>query len=101
MGGNQRFQACVGIAHAQPPLADARRILGKLETRARQEYVSAFGIALIYDALGEKAAALSAFDRAYQDRAVELAQMTEYPLFTTIGSDPRYQALTRTVGAPR
>ncbi len=101
-GGNQRFQACVGIAYAAAGrLADARRMLDELETRARHEYVSAFGIALIYDALGDKAAALSAFERAYQDRAVELAQMTEYPPFTTIGFDSRYQALTRTIGAPR
>jgi hypothetical protein len=32
--------------------------------------VSAFGLALIYDAPGEKSAALSAFDRAYEDRAI-------------------------------
>jgi DNA-binding winged helix-turn-helix (wHTH) protein/Flp pilus assembly protein TadD len=101
-GGNQRFHACVGIAYAAAGrFADARRILDELETRARHEYVSAFGIALIYDALGDAAAALSAFEVAYQDRAVELAEMTEYPPFTTIGSDPRYQALTRTIGAPR
>jgi hypothetical protein len=44
-----------------------------LEARCRQQYVSSFGRALIYDALGEKGPALAVFERAYQDHAVEFA----------------------------
>ena len=85
--GNTRFQAYLGYAYAAAgrPL-DARRILNELESRARQQYVSSFGMALIYDALGEKEPALAAFERAYQDRAVEFAQMKQYPPFKTIAS---------------
>src|SRR5439155_15109962 len=63
-GGNERFQAYLGYAYAaaRRPL-DARRILNELESRARQQYVSSFGIALIYDALGQKKPALAAFER--------------------------------------
>ena len=75
--------------------------LKELESRARQQYVSSFGIALIYDALGEKEPALAAFERAYQDRAVEFAQMTQYPPFKTIASEPRFQARMRRIGLPR
>ncbi len=101
-GGNPRFQAYLGYAYAAAsrPL-DARRILKALETRARQQYVSGFGIALIYDALGEKEPALAAFERAYQDRAVEFSQMYQYPPFKTIASDPRFQARMREIGLPR
>ena len=56
---------------------------------------------LIHDVLGEKEAALAAFERAYQDRAVEFAQMTPYPPFRTIASEPRFDALMREIGLPR
>jgi tetratricopeptide (TPR) repeat protein len=101
-GTNLRFQAYLGYLYAAAgrPL-DARRILKELEARARQQYVSGFGIALIYDALGEKEPALAAFERAYQDRAVEFSQMNQYPPFKTIASDPRYEARLRDIGLPR
>ena len=100
--GNPRFQACLGIAYAAAKRVDeARSILDELETHAQQQYVSGFGIALINDLLGNKAEALAAFDRAYQDRAVEFSQMSQYPRFRTIGSDPHFQELIREIGAPR
>jgi Flp pilus assembly protein TadD len=100
-GDNPRFKAYLGYAYAAAgrPL-DARRILEELESRARAQYVSSFGIALIYDALGEKEPALAAIERAYQDRAVEFAQMTQYPPFETIASEPRFQTLMRLIGLP-
>jgi DNA-binding winged helix-turn-helix (wHTH) protein/Tfp pilus assembly protein PilF len=100
--GNSRFEAYLAYAYAAAgrPL-DARRIVKELEARARQQYVSGFGLALIYDALGEKEAALAAFERAYQDRAVEFAQLDQYPPFKTIVTDPRYQSRMREIGPPR
>ncbi len=102
LGSNLRFLAYLGYLYAAAgrPL-DARKALKELEARARQQYVSAFGIALIYDALGEKEPALAAFERAYQDRAVEFSQMHQYPPFKTIASDPRFQARMREIGLPR
>jgi TolB-like protein/DNA-binding winged helix-turn-helix (wHTH) protein/Tfp pilus assembly protein PilF len=99
---NSRFQAYLGYAYAAAgrPL-DARRILNELESRARQEYVSSFGMALILDALGQKESALAAIERAYQDRAVEFSQMAQYPRFVTIGADPRFQATMRRIGLRR
>ena len=98
--GNPRFQAYLGYAYAAAgrPL-DAHRILRELESRAEHEYISSFGIALIYDALGQKEPALAAFERAYQDRAVELALL--HPPFMTIASDSRFQARMNTIGRPR
>jgi TolB-like protein/DNA-binding winged helix-turn-helix (wHTH) protein/Flp pilus assembly protein TadD len=98
---NQRVRAYLGYAYAAAgrPL-DARRILKELESRAREQYVSAFGIALIHDALGEKEPALAAFERAYQDRAIEFAQMAQYPPFKTIASEPRFQKTMRLIGLP-
>jgi len=99
---NLRFQAYLGYAYATAGRrADARRILKELQSRAREQYVSSFGMALVHDALGEKEPALAALERAYEDRAVEFAQMYQYPPFTTIASEPRFQATMRQVGLPR
>jgi Flp pilus assembly protein TadD len=100
--GNPRFKAYLGYAYAAAGrTADARRVLNQLVSRARDQYVSSFGIALIHDALGEKEPALAALERACQDRAVEFALMFQYPPFKTIASHPRYGAVMRQVGLPR
>jgi tetratricopeptide (TPR) repeat protein len=96
--GNPRFHAYLGYAYAKAGRrGDARSILKHLEARRHQQYVSSFGIALIYDALGEKDAALAAFERAYDDRAVEFSQMTQWPPFETIASDPRFKGPMRAI----
>ncbi len=101
-GANPRFEAYLGYAYAaagRPP--EARRILQSLEERRRSQYVSSFGLALINDALGDTAAALAAFERAYQERAVEIAQSEQYPRFTTIASEPQFLERTRSIGLRR
>jgi DNA-binding winged helix-turn-helix (wHTH) protein len=96
---NPRFCAYVGYAYAfTGRRSDARQVLSELEARARHEYVSSFGLALIHDALGEKEEALTALQRASEDRAVEFIQMTQYPPFKTVATDPRYDRLMRRVG---
>ncbi len=100
-GGNLRFLAYLGYAYAAAGKShDAREILKQLESTARQQYVSSFGIALIYDMLGERDPALVAVERAYQDRAVEFAQMRHYPSFKTIASEPRFQTVMQRIGLP-
>jgi DNA-binding winged helix-turn-helix (wHTH) protein/tetratricopeptide (TPR) repeat protein len=96
---NPRFQAYLAYAYAVAGRRDdARAILKALDARARKEYVSSFGIALIYDALGEREPALAAVERAYEDRAVEFAQMAQYPIFKTIAAEPRYRAVMQSIG---
>jgi len=96
---NSRFQAYLGYAYAAAGRrGDAIGILKALDERARQQYVSSFGIALIHDALGQAEPALAALERAHQDRAVEFAQRAQYPPFRTIASEPRYQEVMRSIG---
>jgi TolB-like protein/DNA-binding winged helix-turn-helix (wHTH) protein/Flp pilus assembly protein TadD len=97
-----RLETYLGYAYAVAgrPL-DARRVLNTLESRRRGHYVSSFGIALIHDALGEKERAIGALERAYEDRAVELAQISQFPAFKTIASEPRFQAVMRQIGLVR
>jgi TolB-like protein/DNA-binding winged helix-turn-helix (wHTH) protein/Flp pilus assembly protein TadD len=93
---NQRMRAYLGYAEAMAGHhARARETLKALEVRARQQYVSSFGLALIHDALGEKEPAVSALQRAYEEHAVEFAQLRQYPAFRSIRGDPRYEAVMR------
>ncbi len=73
-------------------------MLKELEAHRQDQYVSWFGIGLIHDALGEKAPALAAVQRAFEDHAVELGQVNQYPPFKTIASEPAFQAIMRRVG---
>ena len=101
-GHNSRFEAYLGYAYAAAGRSgDARDVLKELESHRREQYVSSFGIALIHDALGEKNPALAALERAHQERAVEFAQMMQYPTFKTIASDPRFLAVMQNVALPR
>jgi DNA-binding winged helix-turn-helix (wHTH) protein/Tfp pilus assembly protein PilF len=96
---NPRMEAYLGYAYAVAQRRDdARTILNDLLSRARQEYISSFGIALIDDALNEKAEAIAALERACEDHAVEFAQMPQYPPFKSIANEPRYHAVMRRVG---
>src|SRR6185436_6203127 len=98
---NLRFLAYLGYANARAGhVAEARRILATLETRAAQQYVSSFGMALIHDALGEKELAIAALQRAYDEHAIEFAQPKQYPDFQAALHDPRYEALMRRVRRP-
>ena len=98
-GHNSRVEAYLGYAYAAAGRAeDARQVLKELEAHRQDQYVSWFGIGLIHDALGEKAPALAAVQRAFEDHAVELGQVNQYPPFKTIASEPAFQAIMRQVG---
>ena len=76
-------------------------MLKELDAHRRDQYVSAYGIALIHDALGEKEPAVAALQRAYEDHAVEFAQIGQYPPFKAIAAEPAFQKVMQQVGLPR
>ena len=96
------MKAYLGYAYAAAGRsADARTVLNELGSHRREQYVSWFGTALLHDALGEKEQALAALQRAYEDRAVEFAQMAQYPPFRAIASEPAFERVMKKVGLPR
>jgi hypothetical protein len=103
---NPRFRAYLGYAYGMDGRTrKSQQLLQELlALRDRQrdrQYVSSFGIALIHDALGDKAATLKALERAFQERAVEFNHLDFYPRFKTLASEPRYQELIQHYGASR
>jgi tetratricopeptide (TPR) repeat protein len=97
-GHNSRHEAYLGYAYAVAGRArEARAILQELDGHRQEQYVSWYGIAMIHDALGEKAPALAALQRAYEDHAVEFGLMNQYPPFKTIAAEPAFQSIMRAV----
>ena len=76
---DSRFEAYLGYVYAAAgPSPRRAQDPEQAQSRRREQYVSSFGIALIHDAFGEKERALAALERAYEDRAVEFALMSQF-----------------------
>ena len=100
--GNPRYRAYLGYAYGMDGRTrESQHLLQELLALRERQYVSSFGIALIHDALGDKAAALTALERAFQEHAVEFVQLFQYPPFRTLASEPRYHELMHRYGASR
>jgi tetratricopeptide (TPR) repeat protein len=82
----------------------AEKIIAELQELAKSEYVSSFEIAAIYDGLyarpapADKDQAFAWLEKAYEERAVGLVNLTVEPRFDRLRSDPRFTELERRMG---
>jgi tetratricopeptide (TPR) repeat protein len=81
-------------------LDDARRILGALEQLRRTEYVDAYYMAILRDALGERREAFDELERAYHENSAFLYSIEIDPKMEPLRADPRFARIRRDVGAP-
>jgi tetratricopeptide (TPR) repeat protein len=96
LSGDSQALACAGFVHAATGRrAEARRVLAELNERARRQYISPYGIALIHTGLGDKDRAFEWLDKAFQDRSSWLIYLKVEPLFASLQSDPRAANLLR------
>ena len=95
--------SALGNAYAREgKRADARKLLGELQQRSRQRYVSWCHIANIYAGLGETDQAFASLEKAYAERdPILVVDLKSNPLFDPLRSDPRFSALVRRVGLPQ
>ncbi len=96
------YWGLLGHAHAMAGQeAEARKILAKLKQRAKREYISAGGMAMVYLALGEKEQGLNLLEKGYRDRDPGLANLTLEPFWwKPLHNEPRFQALLRRMNFP-
>jgi tetratricopeptide (TPR) repeat protein len=100
--------AALAVGYAEAGRTEeARRLLEELRARARREYVRALHLAGVCAALGETEEAFVWLEKAYEERDVSLPLLREgghlpaaslMALPVPLRSDPRYQALLRTLG---
>ena len=112
------FQKAIGVDGGSPPslaaLAHAYAVSGKrgqalrLLSRlkelelSKQEYVSAYDLAVIYTGLGEKDQAFKSLERAYEQRDGWMALWLKTdPRLDPLRADQRFASLLRRIGLPQ
>ena len=76
----------------------AKAILVELRTRAREENISGYQLALVHIGLGETEEALGALQRAYQERSTLLTYLKMDPRFDPLRNDPGFRDLLKRIG---
>lgn len=79
---------------------EAHQILGQLDQIAKQRYVTPYGVARIYAALGRTEEAFSWLETSYRQRAEWMILLKVDPCFDDLRSDPRFQDLLRRMNFP-
>jgi tetratricopeptide (TPR) repeat protein len=74
-------------------LPEARQALGDLSKRSRTSYGTAYGIATVYAALGDKDRAFAQLEQAWSQRTQFMAFLKVDPELDSLRSDPRFQNL--------
>jgi tetratricopeptide (TPR) repeat protein len=97
--GHAATLAGLGRIAALTGLEDqARAILARWSQLAEQSYVSAFWPSLVCVALGDKEAALSYLEQAYDQRDPYLVWLKTDPRLDSLRAEPRFESLLRRVG---
>jgi Tol biopolymer transport system component/serine/threonine protein kinase/tetratricopeptide (TPR) repeat protein len=74
---------------------ESRRILQELVARRRQQWVTAYEIAVVYSLLGDRDNAFIWLDRAEREHAVGYTYLRVDPRLDNLRGDPRYAQLLR------
>jgi serine/threonine-protein kinase len=92
LGGSQMLAHAYAVAGKRD---EALKILNELKESAKHQYVSAVHFAVIYTGLGDKDRAFEYLEKAYEERAQNLLQLRNRPMFDSLRMDPRYKDLLR------
>jgi len=86
--------AAAGHAYARwGHKSDAAASLRRMNELTKQEYVTPYGVALIFAGLDDKAQAMSWLQNAYEDKSHWLVWLNLDPRFDNVRSEPRFQDL--------
>ncbi len=93
------FKAFIG--HVQGRFDERGRALNTLQELrdlAKESYVPLWHLAVVYEGMGEREAAIEALENACQSRETLLVFLKVCPQFDRIRDDPRFQEIERLVG---
>jgi Flp pilus assembly protein TadD len=79
---------------------EAERVLAQLKELSKRQYVQPSYIAMVHAGLGDKDQAFEWLEKAYSNRDDRLVFVMTDPLMDSLGSDPRFQDLSRRIGLP-
>jgi Tfp pilus assembly protein PilF len=93
------YSAMLGATYAAAGRKDeARRVLDELRERARREYVSPYGPAIVYAGLGEKDQAFELLKQGCEQRDEQMLFLNGDPYLDSLRSDPRFAGIVRCLG---
>jgi tetratricopeptide (TPR) repeat protein len=78
--------------------AKAHEILADLQDSDKHGYVRAFGVAMIYQGLGDRDHALAWLEKGCNDHDVWALNLKVDPIFEDLRTEPRFAALLRRIG---
>ena len=100
-GESPLYTAQVAVALAAAGRrSEALQIAHELQATSSKRYVSPYGLAQIYAALGSKDDAFRWLQAAYEGHAVWTEYLAVDPVFDRYRSDPRFQDLLSRIGLP-
>ena len=93
--------AALGHAYALAGKRDeAHKMLNMLKEKARDRYVSAYDVAVVYAGLGDANATFDWLDKAFLERSTWLIHVKWDERFIALRQDPRFDQLLRRIGLP-
>lgn len=96
--GNAYYEASLANAYASAgQVAYAKKVLDSLNTRARNEYVPAFGFALVYAGLDDRDNAFEWMRKATADHSTSMVFARVDPLLAGLRSDARFAAVAQSL----
>jgi eukaryotic-like serine/threonine-protein kinase len=99
---NQAVAGDIGHVYAVSGRKDqALKVIEELNQRARQRYVPAYTIAIIYFGLRDKDRGFEWLENAYRERSDLLVYLNTDPRLDDVHADPRFVDLVKRVGLPR
>ncbi|MCK4824739.1 hypothetical protein KA005_53800, partial [bacterium] len=87
-----------GIYHIQGEEDKATHILNRLLSQKKDQYVSSFCIAALYNFLDEKDKTFEWLEKAYQERDILMPILGILGIFDNLRNDSRFKALKKKMG---
>ena len=89
----------LGLAYGSAGMRDdALKILERLDGLSKDRYVGSLWRALVWTGLDEKSKALENLEKAYLERESIMALLKIFPIYDSLRSEPRFQALLKKMG---
>jgi serine/threonine-protein kinase len=99
--GNPWIRCAIARVYArQGRLVNCRRELASLDSLSRTTYVTPYGLASVYMALGDKDRAFQLLDLGIRQRSEDVVLLGVDPRMKSLRSDPRFAGILRRVGLP-
>lgn len=89
----------LGYARAKSgDTAGARALLDEVLTSSKSRYVAPYGVALLYNALGDTDETLAWLERGYEARDHKMNLLKVDPKWKNLHGDPRFEDLVQRIG---